>query len=102
MHRLVVLPDYQGIGVGTSLLDWVAGYYRAQGWDVNIATSTPALSKTLRRRSEWVMRGYGRRSNFRCFAKYGKKTDAKRMGKSLVEASSRGRNIYSFNYRGHD
>lgn len=39
VHRLVVSPDYQGIGLGTKLLNVVAELYSAQGFDVSILTS---------------------------------------------------------------
>ena len=36
IHRLVILPDYQGIGIGTKFLNIVAEYYAQQGFEISI------------------------------------------------------------------
>jgi len=53
IHRLVVRPDYQGIGVGGRLLDTVAGMYPNSR--VRIITSSPALLHGLQKNKKWVM-----------------------------------------------
>ena len=56
VHRLVVLPDYQGLGIGSKLLTWVAEYYNSQDkiyllgrkskqWQNNATTTTKALER---------------------------------------------------------
>ncbi len=52
IHRLVVLPDYQGLGVGTALLDETA---RIEAVDdkISIVTSHPALVRSLARNPRW-------------------------------------------------
>ncbi|MCC6580069.1 MAG: GNAT family N-acetyltransferase [Phycisphaeraceae bacterium] len=53
VHRLVVLPDYQGLGVGAALLEAVAAR-EAKSSVVSIVTSHPALIRSLaRRKSTW-------------------------------------------------
>lgn len=52
VHRLVVLPDFQGLGVGTALLDEVA-QYESQKMRVSIVTSHPALIRSLSANSKW-------------------------------------------------
>ena len=36
IHRLVILPDYQGIGIGTKFLNIVSEYYAQQGFEISI------------------------------------------------------------------
>lgn len=49
VHRLVVLPDYQGLGVGLRLLDAVVALEAAAGYRMSIRTSHPGLIAALRR-----------------------------------------------------
>jgi GNAT superfamily N-acetyltransferase len=48
VHRLVVLPDYQGMGIGLRLLDAVAAHEHGAGYCVSIRTSYPALIGALK------------------------------------------------------
>jgi GNAT superfamily N-acetyltransferase len=59
IHRLVTLPDYQGVGIGTRLLNVVADHYKKQHFRVRIITSTPALKHTLPKQG-WVLATHGR------------------------------------------
>ncbi|MBL4700321.1 GNAT family N-acetyltransferase [bacterium AH-315-I18] len=52
IHRLVVLPDFQGLGVGPALLDEVAKI-EAKNMRVTIVTSHPALIRSLSRNPKW-------------------------------------------------
>lgn len=52
IHRLVVLPDFQGLGVGTALLDEVANIESSQK-RISIVTSHPALIRSLSRNPKW-------------------------------------------------
>lgn len=45
VHRLVVRPDYQGIGVGIRFLENVGRIYVDMGFDFHITTSQFALMK---------------------------------------------------------
>ena len=58
--RLVVLPEYQGIGVGKRLLDWVAKTYEDKGFKPTIITSHPALVQSLKRNPLWNCYSKGR------------------------------------------
>ncbi len=53
ISRLVTLPDYQGIGIGSATLRAVADLHRQEGHRVNITTSHPAMIDHLRRNSSW-------------------------------------------------
>ena len=62
VHRLVVLPDYQGIGIGLKILNDVAELYRLEGIKVRIVTSAPSLLKALNRKgSKWNCISFGRK-----------------------------------------
>jgi ABC-type lipoprotein export system ATPase subunit/GNAT superfamily N-acetyltransferase len=55
ISRIVVLPDYQGLGLGAIALDLVAGAFKAMGKKMNIVTSHPAFIKSLNRGGTWKM-----------------------------------------------
>lgn len=60
IHRLVVLPDYQGIGIGTRFIKEVAKIIKSKGFELNLTTTTPALVGALKKDPEWVLARYGR------------------------------------------
>jgi GNAT superfamily N-acetyltransferase len=62
VHRVVVLPDYQGIGIGGRLLDYVAADYVKQGLRFAITTSTPALIHTFKKSPKWKLKMAGRQA----------------------------------------
>lgn len=53
--RMVVLPDYQGIGMGYKFLCIVGKLYREQGFDFSIVTSAKNLIMKLSHSDEWAM-----------------------------------------------
>lgn len=59
VHRLVTLPDYQGIGIGTKFVEFVAEQYIAQGLKFNLITTTPAIRCALERSEKWSLRRSG-------------------------------------------
>jgi ABC-type Mn2+/Zn2+ transport system ATPase subunit/GNAT superfamily N-acetyltransferase len=60
VHRLVTLPDYQGIGIGIRLLEFVAKYFIDKGFRYTITTSTPSLMYSLKDRNGWHCKKIGR------------------------------------------
>ena len=56
--RLVILPDYQGIGLGTKFLNFIADFYAKQGFDFRIVTSAKNLIYALNRNKKWVLKRY--------------------------------------------
>ena len=60
VHRLVVLPDYQGIGLGNKLLEVVGEYYKKQSFRFNIQTSAPSLIFALKKNKKWALTRKGR------------------------------------------
>ena len=63
VHRLVVLPDYQGIGIGNILLNEVGKIFKNDGYRYTITTSTPALIFPLKNNKNWICTSYGRKKN---------------------------------------
>jgi GNAT superfamily N-acetyltransferase len=92
VHRLVVLPDYQGIGVGMRFVDAVSSHYAEQGWKINLATTTPAMVGALRKSGVWVLGRYGR-------TKAMWSTLKTKRDKRLYAAASDRRITFSFNYK---
>jgi GNAT superfamily N-acetyltransferase len=88
--RLVTLPDYQGIGIGSRLAEAVAEIHRDQGHRMNITGSHPALVAHCRRSPRW------RTVNVM-------KTGSRRTGKFISNyRNSSGRAVVSFEYVGGD
>lgn len=54
IHRLVVLPDYQGVGVGVRLLNEVAKVYARKKYKVRIVTTTPSMIAGLSKSKMWI------------------------------------------------
>lgn len=54
ISRLVVLPQYQGIGIGTSLLNEISQLYSDSGKIVRIRTSSPSISYSLKKSPKWI------------------------------------------------
>ena len=53
ISRLVTLPDYQGIGIGTAVAETVAEMHREEGKRVNLTASHPAVIAHCRRSPRW-------------------------------------------------
>ena len=94
VHRLVVLPDYQGIGIGTVFQDKVCEKYRQNKFNVNCTTTTPALVHSLKRSKKWSLVRFGRVKNTlkKNMMKYYGKKERKGIG------TSDNRVTYSFNF----
>ena len=60
VHRLVILPDYQGLSIGVKLLNDIGKIYKKDGWRFTIVTSSPSLMFSLKRQVEWVCKNIGR------------------------------------------
>jgi ABC-type ATPase with predicted acetyltransferase domain len=48
VHRLVILPDYQGAGIGIKFLNEVGLIYKKEKWRYTIVTSAPSLINALK------------------------------------------------------
>lgn len=96
VHRLVVLPDYQGVGLGLKMLNDIAEIYKVEGLTMRIVTSAPSLLRALNKPD----------GKWRCIH-FGKKSDAggiggniqKKKGKLVKIVSTIKRVSGSFVYR---
>ena len=94
VHRLVVLPDYQGIGIGTKFIKEIAEIYINKGYNFNLTTTTPSLVNALRKNKNWLLARFGRsKGDFANFSR--------RYGHSehLANTKSNARITFSFNYK---
>lgn len=60
IHRLVVLPQYQGVSIGLLFLSEVAGILKRKGFRVLISSSLPQLKNGLIKSFEWGLIRQGR------------------------------------------
>jgi ABC-type lipoprotein export system ATPase subunit/GNAT superfamily N-acetyltransferase len=60
VHRLVILPDYQGAGIGLRLLNEIGKIYKHEQQRFNIMTSAPSLIFALKKSKQWGCVRYGR------------------------------------------
>jgi len=65
ISRIVVLPDYQGIGIGRAVLDATCRMLKGRGHRVNITSSHPAMIASLKRDSAWRCVNYSK-TGYRC------------------------------------
>jgi GNAT superfamily N-acetyltransferase len=87
--RLVTLPDYQGLGIGTRLLEFIATQVRRRGERISITTRHPAMCAYLQRSPRW------RRTGTR---KSGK--PSRQVMRAAQVRDSRGRGVVSFEFLG--
>lgn len=67
ISRIVVLPDFQGIGIGSSFLNAIAELTLEKCNRVRITTGHPAMKMALQRSSQWRLSGvnkYGQSPSF--------------------------------------
>ena len=77
VSRIVTLPDYQGVGIGSQFLDALAELYVGQDYRFSITASHPSVRSHCQRSEHW------------------KATSVKKTGSNR----SRGRAVVSFEYR---
>jgi len=83
VSRLVVLPDYQGVGIAGAMLNAVAKTYKERGDRINLTTSHPAMIRALKSKENW-----------RCIAVRPNGYRGSRCG----AGGSRGRSVVSFEF----
>ena len=89
VSRLVVLPDYQGIGIGKRLLNFMAELYTSNyNLPFYLITSNPQLVRG--NLSNWIIKRVGHGSHGR---------EDTRINRELVRSNSRGRLTVSLKYR---
>ena len=56
IHRIVILPDYQGLGLGTRFLNEIAKYYYNLGYEMFIETSNISFIFSLNKNVNWILK----------------------------------------------
>ena len=87
IHRLVILPDYQGIGLGINLLNEIAKIIKKDKNRCTIVTSAPSLINSLKYNKEWNCGHFGRMTG-------------KHSGMKEMKGGSKNRITASFEYIG--
>ena len=59
-HRTVVLPDYQGLGIGNRLSDFIASHYTKKGFRFISTTSAPSMIRYRDKSPKWRCNRFGR------------------------------------------
>jgi GNAT superfamily N-acetyltransferase len=54
-HRTVTLPDYQGVGIGNALSDFIASLWMGLGYAAYSTTTHPAMIRARLRSPNWHM-----------------------------------------------
>ena len=54
-HRTVVLPDFQGVGIGNALSEWLGGHLKKLGYAFQSTTSHPAMIKHRHKSDRWIV-----------------------------------------------
>lgn len=62
LHRIVVLPDFQGLGISVMFTSHIAQLYKDNGHRIVTTTSNPAQITALRHSDKWITTRIGRES----------------------------------------
>lgn len=54
-HRTVVLPDFQGVGIGNKISEFVAGMFKASGKNFISTSGNPAFIQHRKKNSNWKL-----------------------------------------------
>jgi len=79
VHRLVILPDYQGIGIGGRLLEFIAKKYTDDNFIFGITTSAPSLIFSLKRHIDWKCYHFGRNTGKQKMVEFNKTSTKNRI-----------------------
>lgn len=61
VHRVVVHPDYQGLGIGSIMMSYLAEKYIEQGYRFTIVTSNLSLLHSFKKDDHWHLYDLGRK-----------------------------------------
>ena len=64
-HRTVVLPDYQGAGIGNRLSEWLGAHVKANGLRFSSTTSHPAMIRHRLASPNWRLKSIGHQAPHR-------------------------------------
>ena len=53
IHRVVILPSYQGLGLGTLFSSWVGNHFTEKGLRLRITSTHPSIIHQMLKHSNW-------------------------------------------------
>lgn len=53
IHRIVILPQYQGLGLGVLFSSWIGKHYTDKGLRLRITTTHPSLIYQMLKHNDW-------------------------------------------------
>jgi ABC-type lipoprotein export system ATPase subunit/GNAT superfamily N-acetyltransferase len=53
LSRMVILPDFQGLGIGTKVFNYLCSLYKAEGHIMYVRTVSPGLGKFMEKNDNW-------------------------------------------------
>lgn len=65
LNRIVVLPDFQGIGVAGKMISAVSNHMHDRDFRVRITTSHPGMIESLKKSQHWICKRQGRAGRHR-------------------------------------
>jgi energy-coupling factor transporter ATP-binding protein EcfA2 len=72
-HRTVVIPDFQGVGIGNRLSEFIASYFCEKGFRFISTTSSPSMIYHRNNSPKWKIHRFGRvsqpKTGMQCFDK---------------------------------
>ena len=87
VHRLVILPDYQGAGFGVKFLEEIGNIYKKQKYRYSIVTSAPSLIYALKKSNKWMCKNFGRLKGGGTGLLHGKNSKSTSNSKNRITAS---------------
>lgn len=54
LSRMVILPDFQGLGIGTKVFNYLCSLYKKEGHQMYVRTVSPALGKFMENNANWI------------------------------------------------
>lgn len=99
-HRLVVLPDYQGLGFGTKINDFLAEYFVSNGYKYFIRTTHLRLNKHMSNMPKW--RATSKNGKLRSVNDINREIEKSNADKTHIRITGDRRVAASFEYLGDD
>lgn len=87
VHRLVILPDYQGAGFGIKFLEEIGKIYKKEKYRYSIVTSAPSLIYALKKSNKWLCKNFGRLKGGGTGLLHGKNSSATSNSRNRITAS---------------
>lgn len=95
ISRIVVKPEYQGLGIGVSFISALGEHYIENNLEIGITTTLPAFMKSLKKSKDWRCIRYGKSAPHN--EKQNKKLKSK--ARALNKTTSTDRITASFAYK---